>query len=216
MITRCCYDLFHGDSLSGLSYNSDIALFQEAYDAGWIAMIHKLSQGAGFVDPRGVGRLRAAAQVPGKLLGGYHFMTLSDPVAAQVGNFLHAAGRVGVPLLLVLDFETIPSGEAEAMASEFVNALRLKSGVWPVLYSGRWEITPTALDNLPACPLWLAEYGTRPIPPPGWTDWVLHQYSDGRVGPGPVDIPGIGFVDQSEFAGTLDELRAWWMKQVVL
>ncbi len=210
MTVRAVYDLFHGDPLASSTFAGDTSLFKKAYVAGWIGYIEKLTQGAGYVDPLAVGRLRAATAVSGILLGGYHYMTLTDTVSAQVANFMFAVGRVDHPLMLVLDFETTPSRVAEGMASEFVNAIRIKTGHWPVLYTGRWTITPIPMDNLPACDLWLPEYGTHPIPPPGFSSWKLHQYSDGTAGPNPVDIPGIGKVDQSEFNGTIDELRVWW------
>jgi len=61
----------------------------------------------------------------------------------------------------------------------------------------------------------LAEYGTNPVPP--WRDdaFKLHQYSDGSLGPHHVDIPGIGLVDQSEYAGTLGECVSWWTSRLV-
>jgi len=211
-MTRCCFDLFHGDPLAGATFADDVPLFRNALEAGWVAMFHKLTQGAGFSDQLGAGRLHAAVQA-GLSVGGYHFMTQTDSVSSQVANFMRGVGRAPSPLLLCLDFEPIDaSGTAEKMASQFVNAIRMATGKWPVLYTGRWDIDPIPLDNLPACPLWLSEYGTNPVLPATFKSWFLHQYSDGTVGPEPVDIPGIGLVDQSEFEGsTADLVRQWAM-----
>lgn len=217
ILTRCCFDLYWQEDLPG---NNDLQRFQKAYNAGWIGFIHKLSQGASFRDPKAAFRLSQASMVTGvygrMLLGGYHFMTPTDRVAAQVGNFMRAHTATAESLMLVLDFEPKKgSAQAEEMASEFVDAIRAITGQLPVLYTGRWDVAAIPMDNLPSCDLWLAEYGTNPIPP--WKDdaFKLHQYSDGKVGPNPVNIPGIGYVDQSEYAGTLSECTDWWRGKLV-
>lgn len=209
---RCMYDLYHLDPWAR-------AGLRVAAAAGWPLFVHKLSQGM-FADPKGVGRLNAAL-TPGsgvQGIGGYLYMTATDSPAAQVAAFMQQRARVGGKLINILDFEpSVPSGAAERMASEIVNALHAVHGVWPMLYTGRWDITPIPMDNLPACPLWLAEYGVAPIPPARWSPPIWHQYSDGTAGPHPVDIPGIGRVDQSEFLGStsLVDAIAWWMVHAV-
>ncbi len=214
----CAFDIFHGDPLSGVTFADDVQLFDQAKTAGWPMMWHKLSQGAGFVDPRAVGRLRVAVAA-GMLIGGYHFMTLTDSIGAQVGNFMRVRGQIDAPMVLALDFEPLQaSAHAEKMASAFVNDLHRILGKWPLLYTGRWSVAPIPLDNLPCCPIWLAAYTsvalTSPAMPDGWDfapTWV--QYSDGVAGPNPQTIPGIGAVDQSAFNGSLDEALAWWKEQ---
>jgi lysozyme len=210
------FDLSHNNLLAASSYAQDALLFAQAKGANWVAMMHKLTQGATFVDPVALGRYGAAVQA-GLLVGGYHYMTTTDPVPAQVANFMQAVGKakaVAGTFVLCLDFEPSPAtNAAEQMADAFVTAIRSVTGQWPLLYTGRWDIPSVALrGNLPACPLWLAEYGTNPVVPAGFRNWCLHQYSDGKTGPNPVTIPGIGAVDQSEYAGSLDELAAWWNK----
>jgi hypothetical protein len=140
-MTRCVFDLYHGDPLSGASFMGDVPLFRQAYAAGWVAVFHKLTQGSGFTDPLAAGRLQAAA-LADLQVGGYHCMTLTDSVSSQVANFMMAVGKAPSPLLLCLDFEPVDaSGTAETMASEFVNAVRMATGVWPVLYTGAGTLT---------------------------------------------------------------------------
>jgi lysozyme len=83
------------------------------------------------------------------------------------------------------------------------------TGTWPILYMNRFMLSASNL-TLSRCALWLAEYGTRPICPPGWSQWKLWQHTDGLVGSAPVPVPGIGSCDRSRFAGTVDQLKAWW------
>jgi hypothetical protein len=221
---RCLYDLYHVDPLPGHTYAEIVPSLNQAAAAGWPLFMHKLSQGL-FADPAGVGRLQAAGSSMVSGIGGYLFMTTTNSAASQIAMFMKQRGLVGAKLVNMLDFEPAsPNRAAERIASAIVNGLHDIFGVWPLLYTGRWSITPIPLDNLPACPLMLAEYGTAPIPPPKWGPPVWHQYSDGAVGPDPVDIPGIGLVDQSEFLGgrafagrtpTLPDALAWWQANAV-
>jgi lysozyme len=88
-------------------------------------------------------------------------------------------------------------------------SVQAATGKWPALYTIR-SMLPAPNKTLSNCPLWLAEYGTRPICPPGFTKWQLWQHTDGRVGSAVVPVPGIGPCDRSKFAGTVDQLMAWW------
>jgi GH25 family lysozyme M1 (1,4-beta-N-acetylmuramidase) len=212
--TPCVFDISHHNPLPSATYAGDDPLFAQAKGAGWIAVLHKLTQGAMFVDPVALGRIASAARV-GLLTGGYHYLT-DEPLAVQVANFMHVVGQaraVSPSFVCMLDFEpTAASADSTRMADQFVSAVRSVTGRWPLLYTGRWDVSPetVATTSLPACPLMLSEYGTNPVCPIGWVNWNIHQYSDGKVGPTPVSIPGIGYVDQSVFAGSRDELPAWW------
>lgn len=214
MSVRCLYDLYHLDPLPGATYAGIVPSLNQAASSGWPLFLHKLNQGL-FDDPKGVGRL-SAAMMPGSNvvgIGGYMFVTMTESAATQVAAFVRQRTLVGHPLVNMVDFEPVPaSTAAERLASDIVNALHSRYGMWPLLYTGRWNIAPIPLDNLPACPLMLAEYGTNPVPPKGWPPPIWHQYSDGTAGPHPVDIPGVGFVDQSEFLGSdnLNDAISWW------
>jgi lysozyme len=88
-------------------------------------------------------------------------------------------------------------------------SVQAATGKWPVLYTIR-SMLSLPNQTLSNCPLWLAEYGTRPICPPGFAAWQLWQHTDGQVGSAVVPVPGVGRCDRSKFAGTVDQLKAWW------
>ena len=172
-----------------------------------VAVILKATQGIGFADPAFAPRV-ANARAAGLLVGAYHFMDAKSP-CEQMANFLSVVGDAG-DILLVVDFEVYESSQpTAAQAAAAVMTVKSITGRLPVLYTGRYVLSaPNSM--LSQCPLWLAEYGSRPVCPPGWSQWKLWQHTDGRVGSGPMTVPGIGACDRSRFAGTVDELKAWW------
>jgi GH25 family lysozyme M1 (1,4-beta-N-acetylmuramidase) len=179
--------------------------FVKAKAAGIAAVILKATEGVDFVDPTfAVRRVTAAAS--GLLVGAYHFFDTADPIA-QAAFFMEYAGAVP---LLALDFEPSPmSVTSQNRAAVFVTTVRARLGRWPLLYTGRWQVAP-ANPNFSQCPLWLAEYGSKPVCPPGWSKWTLWQHTDGRVGSAPRPVPGIGPCDRSRFDGTVAALASWW------
>lgn len=218
--TLCMFDLFHGDPLNAPTYASDVALFRMAKAAGFTCLIHKLTEGARFVDPVTIGRLGAAVK-GGLMVGGYHFMN-TDPVMAQVANFMHVVGQARMavapaPFVIALDNEPEnPTRVTDSAAEAFVEAVLIATGRRMTVYGNRYNFhSVDSVGSMAACPLWLAEYGTRPIPPPGWVNWAWHQRTDGTAGPYAGRVPGIGAVDQSEFAGSADEAIAWWVANAV-
>jgi lysozyme len=182
--------------------------FAQAKAAGMAAVILKATQGIGFVDPTFASRAMAA-NAAGLLVGSYHFFDTSDPTA-QAGYFLATVARTGVPMLLALDFEPSATNQTvESNAAVFLSTVKSMIGTWPVLYTGRWDVAPAQPDFL-QCALWLAEYGSSPVCPPGWSEWKLWQHTDGEIGSGVVPVPGIGRCDRNRFAGMVSQLSEWW------
>ncbi len=179
--------------------------------SGIVAVILKSTQGTRFVDPTFLERV-AEARAAGLLVGAYHFLDNSSP-AEQVAHFMTVAVSEGGVRWLMIDWEANPPSQASVThAATAVATIQANTGTWPVIYMNRYMLSaPNA--TLSKCPLMLAEYGTRPIPPPGFSTWELHQYTDGQVGPNPVPVPGIGACDRSTFAGTVMQLRQWWASQ---
>jgi len=220
--TQCLFDLYHGDHLASPTYAGDVALFAQAKAAGQVALLHKLTEGAHFVDTKAIGRLGAAVRA-GLLVGGYHFLT-PDSVAAQLANFMHQVGLARAasgmtPFMLMIDNEPDPDGtgeirgtiESDRLANAFVDALRHVVGKRPLFYTPKAGVYSAATARgLTACPLMLPEYGINPVCPPGWGNWTWWQRTDGKAGPWATDVPGIGPCDQSAFAGKRPEAISWW------
>ena len=199
VMTDVIIDLYHGDNI-----NVDFAVVKAG---GIAAVILKATQGSGFIDPAFASRL-ADARTAEMLVGAYHFMDGTSPVE-QVAHFLSVVGNTD-DVLLALDFEANEASQASVtQVASAVNAVKAVTGRFPVLYSNRFMLT-TPNPILSQCSLWLAEYGSNPICPPGWSEWKLWQYTDGQLGIDPKPVPGIGPCDRSRFAGTVAELTAWW------
>ena len=182
--------------------------FMTTAKAGISAVILKATQGTGFVDPTFLSRV-AEAKAAGLLVGAFHFLDGSNP-AEQVAHFLTVAKSESGVSWLAIDWEPYPVSQASVMqAATAVASVHAATGMWPIAYMSRFMLSaPNA--TLSKCPLWLAEYGSNPICPPGFSQWKLWQHTDGRVGSAVVPVPGIGPCDRSKFAGTVDQLRAWW------
>jgi GH25 family lysozyme M1 (1,4-beta-N-acetylmuramidase) len=192
-------DLYHGDKV-GVD-------FSVIKSAGVAAVVLKATQGSGFIDPTYAPRV-AQARAAGLMVGAYHFLDATSPIE-QMAHFLSVVGTTD-GVLLAVDFEAYAISQATAVqAASAVMTVKSATGRFPVLYTGRYMLdAPNPM--LSQCPLWLAEYGTRPVCPPGWSQWKLWQHTDGQVGSAPVPVRGIGPCDRSRFAGTIDQLKAWW------
>lgn len=194
------------DVVIDLSHWQTSVNFATIKSAGIIGVILKATQGSTWVDPTFVSRMMAAHSA-GLLIGAYHFADASDPMT-QATHFLSIASAVG---RLAIDIEPNGMGNTVsiAQAAEIVARVQSATSRLPAVYISRYGPSGNGagLPNsvLSRCPLWLAEYGTNPIPPPGWTNWMLWQYTQtGKV-------EGIGSpCDRSRFAGTLDDLTTWW------
>jgi lysozyme len=185
--------------------------FAQAKAAGIAAVILKATQGSNWVDVTFASRLAAASDA-GLLVGAYHFLDASEP-AVQVQNFLLAARECPV---LALDAESNEIGGSVTVAqtAEAAARLHMATGRTPLIYISRYgpDERGTGFPNsvLSRCPLWLPAYNARPVCPPGWSNWLLWQYTDGTVGSNAVPVAGIGRCDRSRFAGTVADLAAWW------
>jgi len=174
------------------------------------AVMLKATQGTGFIDPTFLDRA-AEAKDAGLLVGAYHFLDSSDP-AAQAAHFLTVALSEAGVRWLALDWEPYPPSQASVMqAATAAASIQAATGAWPVIYMIR-SMLLAPNKTLSNCPLWLAEYGTRPILPPGFSRWLLWQHTDGQVGPAATPVPGIGPCDRSRFAGSPSDLAAWWTR----
>lgn len=147
-----------------------------ARKAGLAALYLKVSQGVSFVDKTYDDRRLAANAAGIKLVGGYHFAALDDPVAEA--NFFLAQlhkPRAG-ELLPVLDLERGSVVSDVKWAEAFVQRVKAVLGYYPVLYGSTSLIAPMRAQSaiLRACPWWRAEYGVN--------DGVEHPLQGGAQG----------------------------------
>ncbi|MEJ2815758.1 glycoside hydrolase family 25 protein [Caulobacter sp. CCG-8] len=197
-----------------LSHHNASPNFVQAAAGGITGVLHKATEGLGFVDPDYAVR-RTAAQAAGLMWGAYHFGTGDDPVA-QADHFLQTVGPDNAGMLLVLDFEQNPNGSSMNLdqARAFVTRISDQAGRWPGLYSGNYvkELLGNEKDPvLSLCWFWLAQYGSTATVPPNWSGWTLWQYTDGVNGPQPHAAPGIGPCDRDQYFGEADALRVFWL-----
>jgi len=199
-------------SVIDISHWEDPIDFKKVAAAGIVAIIAKATQGATGVDPAYAKFKKAAA--PYKFLwGSYHFGT-GNEVGSQVEHYLSIVKPTDRELVC-LDFEPNPNGTTMTLnqAREFVSLFQHRTGRYPVLYSGYW--LKESLNNKPdellrKCPLWLSQYGPKPVLPVGWKKYTLWQYTDGTVGPEPHRVAGIGPCDRNQFNGTIAQLQRRW------
>ena len=173
-----------------------------------VAVIMKATQGL-WTDPTFLPRA-AEAKAAGLLVGAYLFLDGSVPASELAAYFLTVAVSEAGVNWLAIDWEPYPPSQASlTQASTVAASIQAATGRWPALYTIRSMLSVPS-QTLSNCPLWLAEYGTRPICPPGFSAWQLWQHTDGQVGSAVVPVPGVGPCDRSKFAGTVDQLKVWW------
>jgi len=197
-----------------LSHHNSVSSWQQVRGAGIVGIIHKATEGATYTDPDYLKRAHDAMNA-GLLWGAYHWINAGN-IANQVDNFLHFVG-VDDETLYALDWEDDPNNgtASKAQAQEFLQRIAEKIGANRcVVYSGN-----TAKEKLGSNVdsffgqhrLWLAQYGTSPVPQASWDDYWLWQYSDGNVGPQPHGCPGVsGDVDTNSWPGNDGQLRQEW------
>jgi lysozyme len=195
-----------------VSHWEDPIDFKAVAADGIVAVIAKATQGAASVDSAYAKFKKSAA--PYKFLwGSYHFGTGSE-VDVQVEHYLNTVKSTDVELVC-LDFEPNPNGPTMTLnqAREFISLFRHLTGRYPVLYGGyglKENLNGKPDDLLVKCPLWLSQYGPKPVLPVGWKKYTLWQYTDGHAGPPPHTVSGIGPCDRNRFNGSEAQLRKRW------
>jgi len=192
-------------------HNGSVNLVQAAAD-GIVGVIHKATQGATFNDPAYATNKQKAADA-GLLWGAYHFADGTDAIA-QADHFLDIV-KPDDQTLIVLDFEENTAGASMTLegARAFVNRVNEQVGRFPGLYGGSFlkHLLGQNLDPvLAGCWFWLAQYNDTPIVPKNWPSWTMWQYTDGKNGPAPHEVQGVGPCDRDQFNGNLQELQALW------
>lgn len=195
-----------------LSHHNTVASagFRQMRDFGIRGIIHKATQGTGYIDSAYL-RRRSLALDAGLLWGAYHFADDSDP-GRQVDHFLSAA-QPGDQTLMALDWE--PNGErtmSRDQARLFLEKLDAALGRPAVLYSG--NLAREALGASPDAffgghPLWHAQYSSKYRVHSSWAKPWLWQYAERG------EVPGVGgAVDHNSFDGDEARLAAEWASRI--
>ncbi len=197
-------------------------------------VIHKATEGVGWVDPMYAQRRRLAEEA-GLLWGAYHFGTYEFSGADQARAFLDVA-QPGPETLLALDLELNEPHPGNTMdldrAEDFVLTVERTTGRLPLLY-----VFPAWANGLPvagssrtlggairpgsvlaACDLWLADYRLIPHLPSAWAGrgWRLWQYGGvNGAGGGPYrqyafTVAGVGRCDRNIFPSSVVALEQFW------
>lgn len=197
-----------------LSHHNATVNFPRMRAAGIVGVIHKATQGTGFVDSAYAVRQQPALDA-GLLWGAYHFGT-GDDVDLQVAHFIGTVGADNATLL-VLDFErnTTPPGNSMslAQAQQFLTAVESQTGRKPVLYTGTFLTDvagSAAIPSLAPYRVWWARYASTPHLHATWPNYWLWQYSDGVNGPDNKVVDGASPCDCNTFNGSEADLRANW------
>lgn len=198
-----------------LSHHNGDVDFGKVRAAGVVGVIHKATQGTGYVDPTYAQR-KSAALSAGLLWGAYHFATGAS-VDAQVSNFLNATKPDG-SFVLVMDFEENegdPTNSVSlAQGKSFLSAVQQNSGQRPVVYTGSYLynlIGKSPDADLAPYRVWWARYSADPQLHPTWSNYWLWQYTDGHNGPTPHSVDGAGYCDCDHTAAGEAALRADWV-----
>ena len=190
-----------------VSYHQDTIDWHRVRRAGIRFAFIRLSDGANLRDARFATNW-AESKRAGVARGAYQFFRPEQSVDAQADLMITAlGGRDRGDLPPVIDLEVdggLAAPQLAARARAWVDRVRGKLGVEPIVYTGGDLWRSGGAEPIGAQPLWVAHYtpGCPSLPPP-WTRWRFWQHTDRGA------VPGIaGPVDLDLFAGTLAELAA--------
>ncbi len=152
-------------------------------------------------------KIRAA----GIAVGFYHFMRPDSSGKAQADWFVKNVRdhfKVG-DMKPMMDVEVIKDRNGKAysgatvvaIARELCAEVEAQLGIRPEIYTGPyfWQALGKTAVGFEKHPLHVAHYGTdKPLTPPPWAKWAVHQYTDSYKGPGITNASG---VDASRFNG---------------
>lgn len=189
-----------------ISHHNTINDFAALKSAGVWGIIHKCTQGTGYVDRTYAPRRKLATDA-GLLWGAYTFNT-GAPVTQQVDYFFSHADPDD-STLMCLDFEDNPASNMSlAQAKQFLQIADERLSRKLVLYSGNRVkdlLGVTADPFLGSHRLWLAQYGPVPHVQVSWHKQWLWQYSETG------HLPGTsGLLDLNHYDGTLPQLQQEW------
>jgi lysozyme len=190
-----------------VSYHQETIDWHRVQRAGIRFAFIRLSDGAAIRDTMFATNW-AESKRAGLVRGAYQFFRPDQSATAQADLMIAAMrGRDHDDLPPVIDIEVdggLSAPEVAARAQAWVDRVRDRLGVEPIVYTGGDLWRNGGAEPIGAQPLWIAHYtqGCPTLPQP-WTQWRFWQHTDHGA------VPGIdGPVDLDLFAGTLGELHA--------
>ncbi len=202
-----CRKKVYANAVVDLSqWNLDVN-FKLVKEDGILGVVHKVTQGLKYVDPKYAKR-RKAAENEGLLWGAYHLGVWGNG-KDQADHFLDKVGD-NAQTLLALDIQENQNEKdiTPKQAEYFVNRVQERTNRLPLICGGAYFLKDFATPILTKCPLWKIRWSKLPK---GWNKWVLWQYTNGQMGPKPRSVRGIGPCDRSKFNGTIEELKNFWL-----
>jgi lysozyme len=145
----------------------------------------------------------------------YHYGHTESPAVGQAEHFVAVVGALGAGDVLCLDAEDIcpaskkiPPRRTAQWVEEFLAHVMELSGLpheRVLLYTGQWWWDARTGRSKAAAshPLWVADYSSSPPGlPAGWSEWLMHQYTD------KAKVPGVrGAVDHSRVDVSVESLH---------
>lgn len=182
--------------------------------SGIIGVFMKASEGTDYADAYLAANM-AGTKANGFQRGFYHFaLPFGNAPEDEADWFLSCiekAGGLEDDDLLALDMEAgAPGTDLLNWVRCWKQRVRARTGVTPILYSGRWFMGPHGMigttpahHELAAMPLWIADYGSVvPAPPEPWRRLLMWQHTSSA------QYLGIsGNVDENIVYATVEELR---------
>jgi len=172
-------------------YGIDISHWQSKVDFNKLKdfdfLIHKCSQGNGYVDPEFKERKRKALE-KGLIFGSYHFADGKD-AREEARHYINSVGKLNNGELLVLDYE-INLRNPDQWCFNFLDEVEKLTDIKPLLYTNEARVKKMKWKKVVAgnFGLWVAKWGVndgkKHVKPASgnWPFWVLWQYtSRGKI-----------------------------------
>ncbi len=194
-----------GASASGPVQGVDVSVYQGNFNwaAAHVAFGYaRISDGTGTIDSTFASNW-ANMKSAGVLRGAYQFFEPGESEVAQANLMVEKVGKLGPgDLPAMIDVEVTDGqggGTIGARVAHWLQIVEAGTGRKPIIYTGSYFWQDDVGDTgLGAYPVWIAAYGPAcPSLPPGWSSWLMWQYSDGG-----------GSLDHDVFNGTLAQLKA--------
>ena len=190
-------------------YQSDID-WGTAAGAGVKFAFIRVSDGTGYPDSK-YSQNWPAARAAGVVRGTYQFFRSSDDPIAQADLLISQMGALQPgdmpPVADVESTDGVDNAGRANRLQQWLDHVEQATGVTPIIYTGGYFWEDNVGADFSRYPLWHAGYTGGNCPSSvaaQWGDWAFWQYtSTGGVS----GIPGAN-VDQDNFNGTLDDLRA--------